>query len=256
VKNQYFGDKNDFFKFDLALTLIEKRKLKHFTYIPMLTHDDESGQGGQTNYDGRERPDLADFLRSRVEASDRNVKSLRSFMSRKKFKHIGYKPYRDDNPFPSGTKHEEKEWGKYFDRIPQSWLNRSLTLILIDPDTGLDPDPEGRKYNDKYLTYNYLNYIYTHMKSSSLLLVYQHIGPFRRDTYFRGKGRGIRRAIGNAGPVCVSNNVVAFFVMARDHKLLHEAWNIIKDYSKEHHRNRGKRTLYRTYKCGSDLRSA
>jgi len=43
MKNQYFGDRNDFFKYDLVLNLIEKIvNLKCFTFIPMLTEDDDS----------------------------------------------------------------------------------------------------------------------------------------------------------------------------------------------------------------------
>jgi len=38
MKNQYFGDINDFFKYDLVLSLIEKiENFKCFTLIPMLT---------------------------------------------------------------------------------------------------------------------------------------------------------------------------------------------------------------------------
>lgn len=249
MKNQYFGDKNDFFKFDLALTLIEELKLKRFTYIPMLTHD-------KSEYDGRGRPDLADFLRSRAKCSDRNIKSLRSFMARKKYKHIDYHPYRDGDPFPSKTMHEERQWKKYFCNIQKSWLNQSLTLILIDPDTGLNPNRKGQKYNDEYLEYYYLNDIYTRMKSSSLLLVYQHLPPRPRELYFKDIESNIGKAIDKAWTVCVSNNVVAFFVIARERKLSEKAWNIIEEYAKRNYANQAKRTPYLTYKCGSNFRCA
>lgn len=50
MKNRYFGDRNDFLKYDLVLNLIEKTdNLKCFTFLPMLTQDDGSGDGGLTN---------------------------------------------------------------------------------------------------------------------------------------------------------------------------------------------------------------
>jgi hypothetical protein len=242
VKNQWFGDKNDFFKFDLALTLIDDPNLKCFTYIPMLTTDD------QPRNDDSRRPELSHFLRSCVKAPKRNIKNLRSFMS-ENYRRIEYHPYRDDKLFS----HEGEERKEYFDGIPESCLNECL--ILIDPDTGFDPDPAGYKDRAEYLKYDELSDLHGRMKSSSLLLVYQHL-PRSRDMYFGKIGKRVRIAIGKPGPVCVSNNVVAFFIIAKDHELLNETWSIIEDYAKKNYANRTKKTPYLSHKCGSDLRSA
>ena len=128
MKNQYFGDRNDFLKYDLVLTLIEKiDNLKCFTFIPMLTQDDGSGHGGLTNYDGGRRKELDDFLKSCIKKSSRNIKNLRSFMSNK---NIEYHPYKEDEYFS----HAGRE--QYFDSIASSILNRAV--ILIDPDNGFE----------------------------------------------------------------------------------------------------------------------
>ena len=75
MKNQYFGDRNDFFKYDLVLSLIEKiENLKCFTFIPMLTKDDGSSDGALTKYDGSRRKELDDFLKDCIKKSDRKVK--------------------------------------------------------------------------------------------------------------------------------------------------------------------------------------
>ena len=64
MKNQYFGDRNDFFKYDLVLSLMEKiENLKCFTFIPMLTEDDSSRDGKLIIYDGKWRKELDDFLK-------------------------------------------------------------------------------------------------------------------------------------------------------------------------------------------------
>jgi hypothetical protein len=124
MKNQYFGDRNDFFKYDLVLNLIEKiENLKCFTFIPMLTEDDGSSDGALTIYNGSRRKELDDFLKDCIKKSDRKVKNLRSFMS--KYEQIEYRPYKDDEYFL----HAERE--QYFDSIHSSILNESV--ILIDP---------------------------------------------------------------------------------------------------------------------------
>ncbi len=85
MKNQYFGDRNDMFKYDLALTLVaEVDGLHQFTFVPMLTPDDGRSDGNLTEYAGlrRHRPHLHDFLKECVaDPSRRKVTSLREYMS-------------------------------------------------------------------------------------------------------------------------------------------------------------------------------
>ncbi|MCJ2670040.1 MAG: hypothetical protein LN416_05970, partial [Candidatus Thermoplasmatota archaeon] len=50
MKNQYFGDTRDLFKYDLVLELLLGTELRRFTFIPMLTRDEESSDGGKTDY--------------------------------------------------------------------------------------------------------------------------------------------------------------------------------------------------------------
>ena len=46
MKNQYFGDTRDLFKYDLALHIIEGIwSIRALTFIPMLTPDDGSRRG-------------------------------------------------------------------------------------------------------------------------------------------------------------------------------------------------------------------
>ncbi len=50
MKNQYFGDKRDLFKYDLALRVCQKLGLG-FTFIPMLTAPDNRTDGNQIDYE-------------------------------------------------------------------------------------------------------------------------------------------------------------------------------------------------------------
>ena len=46
MKNQYFGDKRDLFKFDLLLDLMASGRFRQLAYVPMLTQADATRQGG------------------------------------------------------------------------------------------------------------------------------------------------------------------------------------------------------------------
>ena len=51
VKNQYFGDRNDFFKYDLLIFLAEHLAAKKLSIVWMRTEDDGSQDGGKINYE-------------------------------------------------------------------------------------------------------------------------------------------------------------------------------------------------------------
>ncbi len=52
MKNQYFGDLRDLFKYDLIESIMEGiNKLQRFTFIPMLTeYDPNVGDGNKRNF--------------------------------------------------------------------------------------------------------------------------------------------------------------------------------------------------------------
>jgi len=238
MKNQYFGDRNDFLKYDLVLTLIEKiDNLNCFTFIPMLTQDDGSGDGGLTNYDGDRRRELGDFLKSCIKKSNRNIKNLRSFMS--SYRHIEYRPYGDDECFS----HEGRK--QYFDSIDSSILNESV--ILIDPDNGFEVKNMRSGIGHKYLKYSELSALYARMGSNSLILVYQHIPRVKREDYFARIGQKVHKCMNTRGPMCLSDNRVVFFIMAKTDELLNKTWKAINAYAKENE--------YDVYKRGDDFDS-
>ena len=76
MKNQYFADRRDLFKFDLLLDIAEHQR-KRLVLIPMLTPNDESGEGNVTNYDcGARRRVLFDSLRGALASNKRDIRLM------------------------------------------------------------------------------------------------------------------------------------------------------------------------------------
>ena len=50
MKNQYFGDTRDLFKYDLLEHLMDHFRPRTFAFIAMLTEDDDTDHGQKRNY--------------------------------------------------------------------------------------------------------------------------------------------------------------------------------------------------------------
>ena len=49
MKNQYFGDNSDVFKYDLIYQIMQVGLVNYFTFIPMLTENDHKNHGEKSN---------------------------------------------------------------------------------------------------------------------------------------------------------------------------------------------------------------
>lgn len=206
MKNQYFGDKNDFIKYDLVLTLIESvKKLKAFTFIPMLTENDGSGEGALTNYDGRRRKDLDIFLRKCVSNNERKVCRLQDHMINKD---ITYIPYKDTEYFRHYSRSD------YFNGIKEEILKD--TVILVDTDNGFEVTSMRNCNGNKYVKYSEVQELYNKMDSNSVLIVYQHIGRVNRTDFFNSVGGRLKRELSNGQVICISDNVIVLFIITKD----------------------------------------
>ena len=168
MKNQYFGDRRDFFKYDLLLDLVESQGSRRLTFISMLTPNDGANEGELTRYDcaGR-RSLLFEFLRSKVALGQRDIKLLREIMPRFG---VEFSPYRDDSYFEQSSREQ------YFDSVPSDCLSSSV--IFFDPDVGLQTGRHSymrRKGPEKYLMYSELAGLCTRMSDDSVVVVYQHL---------------------------------------------------------------------------------
>ncbi|MCD5409167.1 MAG: hypothetical protein LRZ87_00120 [Methanocellales archaeon] len=195
MKNQYFGDNRDLFKYDLILRVIEETdSINHFTFIPMLTKNDDTKQGGERN-------------RDKAKAGTKN-KDLRNFL---------------DEYFS----HENRR--EYFKQIGNEFLSKSL--VFVDPDIGL----QVRKSREKHILYREVKDLYERMDESSILMIYQHFPRIRTQNniqkHFCERSEELKKIAGDL-PIYIDDNEIRFFFLVKDKSLRESLSQEISKYGK------------------------
>ena len=181
MKNQYFGDRNDYFKYDLLISLAGHLAAKRLSIIWMLTEDDDSQHGEKTRYArGAGNSRLYQFLRRSVDEGTRNVSKLRGFLQEAGCE-FEYCPYGEERLFAHQDRHS------YFGQIPNE--NFASSVLFVDPDIGLEARSMGAKDGPRYVTYDEVASIYGRMEAASVLVIYQHL------PLFTGNGSSTARQI-------------------------------------------------------------
>lgn len=216
MKNQYFGDKRDLFKFDLVLDVMAATGLASFTYVPMLTPPDEKPDGRLTpRVPGGRRPALFDFLRSVREGGHADIRELRAFLG--ELSGIRYLPYRDGL---DAGKYGFESRDEYFAGIPDDLLVASC--VLLDPDIGLESGAAVMKRAgpDKYL---YLDSLYDLFLRcpDGVILIYQHL---QNNAHFRlsqmvGDIETMSRRLKLKSVPFIRDGDVAFYLISKDPSL-------------------------------------
>jgi len=88
MKDQYFGDIRDLFKFDLAFHIIAKGHLvRRFTFIPMLTSPDVRPDGRQRDYTkakaGKSNQPLKDHLKKCGDEARPDIRAIAGYFTAK-----------------------------------------------------------------------------------------------------------------------------------------------------------------------------
>ena len=225
VKNQYFGDTRDLFKFDLVLELLSRTGLRCFTFIPMLTPDDGTTHGSRTDYEkakaGRDNKVLCDHLRSCVQSGRRDVRETLGIFQLQKYERyrvqIWGETFRDEARF------------QYFGAIPKKSLKEAV--IVLDPDIGLWVRT-SRLQGERYLRYDEARYLFDTMDGRSVLVIFQYIPRTNRISFFNDISMKLKEWVTHGRPpLYVSDNQVAFFVLTKDNTTFKLAREALKDYS-------------------------
>jgi len=185
MKNQYFGDINDYMKYGLIRLLTDHGRIRT-AICWMLTPNDGNTDGKFIDYLHKPEfwrdydPILYDRLRHIVLEKTREVYAAQSdrILPDCQF----YTNILSDNPEIRASYFQE------FER-----LSKGCGLIFFDPDNGLEVKsrPFGRKYSSKYL---YWREVRKFFNAGHSLLIYQHFPRVKRDLFIESTARelGIR----------------------------------------------------------------
>jgi hypothetical protein len=175
LKNQYFGDINDYRKYGLIRALQTESGLR-ILVAWMLTPNDGRRDGGLRSYLdqpdrwGRFDPELHQGLRALVQASVAPGVAL-----------IEQSPLLGDARYfsdvvPDGAELRRHWAAKLVEASSQS------ELVFLDPDNGLQVPSRlyGRKHSSKYAYWHEVDQIW---RNGASLLIYQHYRREKRSTF-------------------------------------------------------------------------
>lgn len=164
MKNQYFGDKRDYLKYDVLERLTtDLPEIDQLTCAWMLTPPDTTGQGRVPFVPDPELPKLTAFFRNRLDSGgpdQTRVAQMRAYFGRRSFRFFSYRDDRED--FGLATRTE------YFASIPDEALRHSV--VFFDPDVGMEPG----LWNEKHLRFEELAGILVRMDEASVAVVFQY----------------------------------------------------------------------------------
>jgi hypothetical protein len=224
VKNQYFGDIRDLFKFDLVLEILDKTGLTRFTYIPMLTRDTDSRHVLRTSLEealaGRKNRPLRTFLEDRLTKGRRSIYETEELFRLPEFSRIHLEMFR--------PRFQDETRLQYFLSIPKEELTESV--VLLDPDEGMWA-PEGAKEGERFLRYDELRLLYEEMDPKSVLIFYQHLPSSGRSQAVSGVLQQLKTLVTKGrAPVWISDRQLTFFMLTKDNGREREIESVVSKY--------------------------
>ena len=230
MKNQYFGDVRDLFKYDLLQRILnEISSLQKLAFIPMLTeYDPGSSHGNKRNFDrakedgrpGTNNEKLIAFLKKHGEI-DRDKRDFTKIEEYFKSENSGVVIYKGHEYFDKMRRDE------YFKNIPEELLHKSL--VFVDPDIGL----QIGNPTEKHLLYQEVKYLYDRMDEDSTLMIYQHFPREDHTKYLSRRTNELKEQTKNL-PVWITDNEIIFFLLTKNDELKSQLDAIITRYKRDY----------------------
>ena len=210
MKNQYFGDVNDYRKYGLLRLLTGQGELST-AVCWMLTPDDGRADGRFTEYlQQPERwwrydPDLFDKLKDLVAVQGERDIALAGEAGILPAARFYFRTLRDD--LQSRSRYFEVFWE----------VAQGCDLIFFDPDNGLEVKsrPAGRKGSSKYLYWDELEHAFS---SGYSVLVYQHFRREKRDAFIERMAQEMMHRTGAARIYSFRTARVVFFLIPSERR--------------------------------------
>jgi hypothetical protein len=206
VKNQYFGDVNDYVKYGLLRGLI--REDVRLLVAWMLTPDDGRSDGKFTDYLSRSEkwrhfdPPLFDFLDSEVNGKKRrSVEHIESWE--------GLRASFLSELVPDDRAGRDEWTSRLCASVP------GHDLVFFDPDNGIEiPScPRGRRGSSKFLLWDEALQAWS---LGASLLIYQHFPREERSGYVSRRSSELRTLIGARDIHVLKTGNVGFFLVPRE----------------------------------------
>jgi hypothetical protein len=163
VKNQYFGDARDYFKYDVLERLAsDLTGIDALTCLWMLTRSDGTSQGQVKFVPDPELTALTAFFHDRLDPRDEarcQVSEMSYFFADRRFRLLSYRDDRDDFDWMTRA--------RYFRDIPAESLSRAV--VFFDPDTGIEP----RRCTAAHLRFDELKSVVGRMDDQSVAVIFQ-----------------------------------------------------------------------------------
>ena len=222
MKNQYFGDAIDLFKYDLITEVINAhRSLKKFAYIPMLTPKDNRADGKREDLTaGYENKPLKKIL-TRFHGQAKAKPDFKKIEVYFKQCRIPIEIYRDN----AGEYFSHQRRNDYFENIDSALLRESL--VFIDPDNGL----EVKNSNQRHVLYSELKDIFD--RSNCIVMVIQFFPREKHSVYIEKRLSELRHITKDC--TYIADSRIIFFFLCKSielKKLLEE--KVFKEYKERY----------------------
>jgi len=205
MKNQYFGDINDYKKYSLLRILAEGGRIET-AVCWALTEDDSRNDGKRITYLenpeiwGKYDPSLYKYLRKCViENGNRHVSNIErsNILNNCRF-------------FSDVIQDDAESRDQYFRKFFN--FASGVDLIFFDPDNGLEVKsvPRGKRNSSKYI---YWDEVKTSYESGHSILIYQHFPRKPRDTFIRNLVQQFKTFEGIRSIISYCTNHVAFLLV-------------------------------------------
>lgn len=233
MKNQYFGDIRDLFKYDLIQNIVTQSKiLERCIWVPMLTPNDESLHGERRSRPkaGWDNQELKAFLDNYDKGkSERNIAHLQSVRFFREPRVLVFSLHRKNRDFLPDFNHSSRR--TYFAEVEGAL--RPNSLVFLDPDIGIETPSQRR---ERHVLRREIADIHSAMDASSVLMIYQHHQMVQRPEFFRVVAQRIVQER-HLQPLYVSDNEIAFFFLSKAPDVRQELSGLLRAYAAEYPAN-------------------
>lgn len=226
MKNQYFGDIIDLFKYDLLKALSEDIQFREILFIPLLTKNDKSNDGKKRNYQnkvGSKNQKLISFFEEKYseDKHERKAKVIEEY----------YKDININFRFNPEEIFIHKNRNEYFSSLISSLKTSSIKnqLLFFDPDNGM----QVKRSKDKHILYQELKNTLNNLCDDSVISVIQFRPRIKWETVLENKKQALIKEVSPFITYIADKNI-AFYLMTKSQKRLKEVESSLEKYKQQY----------------------